>query len=98
MQRQQTLLCYYKNRTYHTEYAHSQGGFRQSSDIFRHTQADSRKEHNAAAADVQQWVYATYFNVSCLVYWLHFLTELISKSLVTVASLSVLSFVLLIGP
>lgn len=64
MRRQQTLL---KCKQGSTGLTVSQGGSRQSSDIFRHTQADSRKEHNAAAADVQQWVYATYFNVSCLV-------------------------------
>lgn len=75
-----------KSRTHHTGLVNHQ------------THSDTPRQTHAAAADVQQWVDATYFNVSCLVCWLHILTELISGSLVTVASLSVLTLVLLIGP
>lgn len=50
-----------------------------------------------AAADVQQWVPATYFNVSRLGCWLHVLAELIGESLVAATFLSVLGVVLLIG-
>lgn len=75
----------------------SPGHIYQISSIIRQ-HSDTPRQTHAAAAHVQQWVDATYFIVSCLVCWLHILTELISGSLVTVACLSVLGFVPLIGP
>lgn len=63
--------------------------------MYRHTHMHT---HSTAAADVQQWESATYFFVVFLACWLRILAVVISRRPAAGIRLSVVKFILLIGP
>lgn len=63
--------------------------------MYRHTHPHI---HSTAAADVQQWEPATYFFVIFLACWLRILTVVVSGRPAAGIRLTVVQFILLIGP
>lgn len=70
--------------------------------ITHHTHSDTpshtHAQHSTAAADVQQLESTTYFFVIRLACWQHILAVVVSGSPAAVIRLSVIKFILLIGP